>query len=375
MSANQEIFVVNCITRLALIATVTPLAWVGNALAHPAEQHASDVLYEPAEPFATCYECGHEHSLKENRPDTHAPASLMGDHVHHQGEYMVEYKFRKMYMDGNRFGTERVSDTEALDVTGIPFMATPTQMTMDMHMIHFMYGATDNVTLYVMPMWMELTMDHLRRNNTTFTTYNSGFGDLQFGALMLLYDTDSSDLIFNFGMSAPTGNIHGTTTAASPVGAETQMPYPMQLGSGTFNFRPGITYKKYWEMSSMGAQFQTNLPVGENYRDYAVGNEYQLNWWFARRVTKPFALTFRTEALWRENYSGAGDPQLNPNMISTARTDMRGGFWCNLGFGGIYQFCNGSRLNVEMVLPVAQDLDGVQLETDWTMAASWSKAW
>ncbi len=43
--------------------------------------------------------------------------------------------------------------------------------------------------------------------------------------------------------------------------------------------------------------------------------------------------------------------------------------------GGIYQFCNGSRLNVELVRPVYQDLDGVQLETDFQLFASWSKAW
>ncbi|GAA4442151.1 transporter [Bremerella cremea] len=356
-----------------LLATLALLATPALALAHPIASDELEPLYAPLEPFAC--EHGHAYDIREGRPDTHAPAGLMGDHVHHQGEYMIEYKFRKVFMDGNRFGTQRVSDVEALDVTGIPFMATPTRMDMNMHMIHFMYGATDNVTLYIMPMWMEMTMDHLRRNGTTFSTYNSGMGDLPFGALILLHDTDTTDLIFNFGMSAPTGNIHGTTTSASPVGAETQMPYPMQLGSGSFAFRPGITFKKYWEMASMGTQLQTNLPIGENYRDYKVGNEYKLNWWYAQRVTEPLAFTFRTEALWRENYSGDGDPQLNPNMISTARTDMRGGFWFNLGFGAIYQFCDGSRLNCEMVLPISQDLDGVQLETDFELFASWSKSW
>ena len=357
---------------LAAIAIVGLPATIS---AHPIADDANEELYAPMAPFTSPHGGHDHHDVKEGRPDTHAPAGLMGDHVHHQGEWMVEYKFQKMFMDGNRYGTQQVSDVEALDVTGIPFMATPTRMDMNMHMLHIMYGATDNVTLYFMPMWMELTMDHLRRNGTTFSTYNDGFSDLRFGALVLLYDTECSDLIFNFGMSAPTGNIHGTTTSASPMGAETQMPYPMQLGSGTFNFRPGITYKKYWEMASMGLQLQTNLPVGENYRNYQVGNEYQLNWWFARRVGERASLSFRTEGLWRDNYGGAGDPQLNPNMISTARTDMRGGFWFNLGFGGIYQFCDGSRLNIELVRPVYQDLDGVQLETDFQLFASWSKAW
>jgi len=337
-----------------------------------------DPLHTPAEPFneiATCCEClAHGHNnLKHNRPDSHAPALLMGDHVHEQGEIMVEYKFMKMFMDGNRYGTQSVSDVEALDVTGIPFMATPTRMDMNMHMLHIMYGYTDQVTLYLMPMWTELTMDHLRRNGTTFRTYNAGFADMQLGALLLLHESECSDLIFNLGASVPTGNIAGTTTAANPMGATTLMPYPMQLGSGTFNARPSITYKRYWENNSMGLQFQTDLPIGENYRNYTVGEEYQLNWWVAHRPTEQLALTFRTESLWRTNYEGA-DPSLNPNMISTARTDMRGGHWLNLGVGAIYQFCDGSRLNVEFATPVSQDLDGVQLETDFAMAASYSKA-
>ena len=61
-------------------------------------------------------------------------------------------------------------------------------------------------------------------------------------------------------------------------------------------------------------------------------------------------------------------------MVPTARPDYRGGEWINLGYGLIHSLKDGSRLNFEIVPPFYQHLEGVQLETDWSLAASWSKA-
>ena len=88
---------------------------------------------------------------------------------------------------------------------------------------------------------------------------------------------------------------------------------------------------------------------------------------------KKLAATLRIEGLWRDNYDGA-DPQLNPSMISTADPSMRGGNFLNLGYGLMYMLPDGGRLNLEVMNPVVQNLWGVQLETDWAFAASYSKA-
>ncbi|MFP6619643.1 MAG: hypothetical protein VB877_09885 [Pirellulaceae bacterium] len=45
----------------------------------------------------------------------------------------------------------------------------------------------------------------------------------------------------------------------------------------------------------------------------------------------------------------------------------------NLGNGTVWKLAGGNRLNFEISHPVHQGLDGVQLETDWTLAGSWSK--
>jgi len=40
-----------------------------------------------------------------DRPDGHAPIGVMGDHTHEAGEWMLSYRYRLMFMDGNRDGT------------------------------------------------------------------------------------------------------------------------------------------------------------------------------------------------------------------------------------------------------------------------------
>ena len=52
-------------------------------------------------------------SGRKSLADKHAPAGLMGDHVHDRGEWMFEYKYMNMYMEDNRIGTSTVSDAAA----------------------------------------------------------------------------------------------------------------------------------------------------------------------------------------------------------------------------------------------------------------------
>lgn len=314
--------------------------------------------------------------------DKHAPAGIMGDHVHEQGEFMAEYKYMNMYMNGNRTGTRRLSDQQALTFgqsQGTNFGATPTDMTMEMHMLHFMRGVTDDVTAYAMINLPALSMNHItgpanpQGPGVPFSTHNSGIGDTRFGALVRSHNTDQAELIWNLGFSIPTGDISRRSSAPTGGRVAQELPYPMRLGSGSFAFRPGVTYKRYYEQGSFGSQFQTNLPLGPNWDNYTVSDTYRLNQWYSHLLTERTAASFRVENLWRSNFEGA-DPELNPRAISTARPDMRGGYWLSFGYGISHLCEGGSYLNFEITHPVYQFVDGVQLETDWSLAGSWSKA-
>ncbi len=329
-----------------------------------------------------------DHPGRKSMADKHAPAGIMGDHLHNKGEWMVEYKYMNMYMEDNKIGSRKVSDTAALGVPptspppgpGITVDgvltnrgATPTQMTMEMHMAHIMYGATDDITLYTMVMLPSITMDHLRPNLTNFTTHNSGFGDTAFGALLRLISDEDEDLVFNLGCSVPTGEIFRQTTIPTGGAAFQPLPYPMRLGSGTFNLRPGITYKKFYDCFSCGIQFQTDLPIGRNYRDYSLGEEYRLNSWTSVLLTENVSVSWRGQHVWRANIDGADSSAANA-LISTNVESFRGGYWYSQGFG-LQAMIKKNYFNFEIVPTLYQKLDGIQLETDFSVIGSWSRAW
>ena len=316
----------------------------------------------------------------------------MGDHVHHQGEWMFEYKYMNMSMDGNKIGRRSIADAAAFDVniggSVTNAQAIPTSMSMEMHMLHIMYGLTDNVTLYINPMYTSLSMDHLRDTpfgtplgpmpglaGQPFSTANSGFDDLAMGALWRVHDGDRDELFLNLGCSAPTGNIDQQTTA--PFGAAVDLPYPMRIGSGTFDLRPGVTYKQYFDHGSLGLQYQADLTIADNEENYALGDEHRLNVWFNWLALDRLAFSFRVEHLWINNIDGADQDQnpLTMGFISTNRSDSRGGFWTNLGYGASLLVGDGYLANFEMVHPIYERLDGIQLSRDWWLTAGISKAY
>jgi len=390
-----------CCSLVMTCTALTAAARAGDANADVATESAqiesinSDVrstsFAEPTQPeqwfdYQNAGGGHHQGHARRGLADKHAPAGLMAGHIHKTGELMVEYKYMNMYMDDNRIGSNTVPDSAVLPaapggfgVDGIATNngATPTQMTMEMHMIHLMYGLTDNVSVYTMLMLPSVTMDHTRGPmnpagfGTTFRTHNSGIGDTGFGAVVSLYEDEDDDLMVNLGFSVPTGDIYRTSSNPTGGALSQALPYPMRLGSGTFNARPGITWKHFEDYGSLGVQFQTDLPMGRNYRGYSVSDIYQLNTWYSHLITDNLALSVRLENAWKSDYDGA-DPAAPNGVVSTNVESFRGGYWMNLGLG-VMALVDGHLFNVEFVPTVYQDLHGVQLETDWTFVASWSK--
>jgi len=338
-----------------------------------------------------------EKELKYSRPDTHAPAHLMGAHLHSPSERMIEYKYMNMSMTGLFEGETQLTNMEVLN--NYPStMVVPERMSMEMHMLHYMAGWTDDITVYIMPMWLSNTMEMtpymdngmgMKMPMPTQTRQNSGFGDLPFGALWRLRSDDDqgTELIMNIGFSAPTGDIDGKTTSPMNPMMQIEYPYPMRLGAGTWMARPGITWNKYNEASSVGLQLQTNIALGKSDAGYAPSDIYRLNGWYSKLFSedKTWAYTLRMEGVWASDFQGQdpqlemmqmGDPPMTiAQMNPAANGAFKGGQFINFGYGVIKSLKDSSRLNFELAHPVHQDFRGLQMGTDWTISASWSKSY
>lgn len=295
------------------------------------------------------------------KPEGHAPIGVMGDHAHDEGESMLSYRYMSMDMDGNRSGTRRVGNTEVLS----NYMVTPTDMEMHMHMLGFMFAQSDSLTLMAMVPFTEVSMNHLTRAGTTFKTRASGLGDIQVAGLWKLLDGRTHRAHLNMGMSLPSGSIDERDD--TPAGAQSKLPYPMQLGSGTVDLRPGVTYSGELDRVSWGTQALGTVRLGENDNDYTLGDRFDTSVWGAYAANDWVSGSLRIAWQRWGNIDGA-DPDLNPMMIPTADPDLRGGERWDLGIGVNFYVPSGSlegfRLASEVLIPLSQDLDGPQLETD-----------
>jgi len=305
-----------------------------------------------------------------SRPDGHAPIGVMGDHTHAQREYMVSYRYMFMKMDGNRTGTETVTTEDVL----ASYMVAPTGMDMQMHMFGFMYAPWNRATLAVMVPFQSNSMDHITRMSETFTTETSGVSDVKLLALVSLLRWDRQQLHLNAGVSIPTGSIE--ETGDTPNG-NVLLPYPMQLGSGTWDLPLALTYLGQAHRLSWGVQAGGVVRLGENDRSYTLGNRGYLTGWGAWMINDWFSASGRLDAMTWQNIEGA-DPDLNPMMVPTADPDLRGGdrvdALVGVNFYGRSGWINGHRLAIEFGVPVYQWLHGPQLETDWTIMAGWQYA-
>ena len=327
----------------------------------------------------------------------HAPIGVMADHRHKQGEWMVSYRYMYMDMAGNRDGSDNISPEETVTGVANPFAnppmspptlrVVPTQMPMQMHMVGGMYGLSDRVTLMVMGNYLTKEMDHITFQGpmgTTrlgqFTTEVSGFGDTSVGAIIGLDDGTKPHHQLNFGLSLslPTGSITETDTVLTPMNTrpELRLPYPMQLGSGTFDLKPSLTYFDRAGKWSYGAQTSAVIRLDENDEGYSFGDVFEGTAWLAYEARPWVAFSGRVKARSVGQIDGNDASVRAP--VQTANPDNHGGESVEALFGinlaGQTGWQKGHRLAAEIGLPLHRDLNGPQMETDMTLTLGWQKA-
>lgn len=315
-------------------------------------------------------------AFADSRPDAHAPISVMGDHKHAQGEMMFSYRYMQMTMEGNMNGADEVSVNDVLN----SYIVAPADMDMKMHMLGLMYAPTDRLTLMAMTNVLDLSMNHRIRDMVatsngipnTFATSSSGLGDTTLAGIYELTSNAESTWLLNLGLSIPTGAIDEKGNIPLVNGASTndQLPFPMQLGSGTYDLLSGVTYTKVLSETSWGAQLKGTLRLGENDNGYTKGNEYQAQAWHAWLLNNHLSLSARLSYKRWEDFEGQDDQQALPIYngmmgaftVPTVNPALRGGSQTDIAIGANAVLGEAEhRFAAELVYPLRHDLDGPQL--------------
>jgi len=314
-----------------------------------------------------------------------APAGVMFAHaLPDAGDFMLGYRTTYMRRDGDILaGTREPPDDVIVDSAcgAQPCSSAADSMVHQMHMLDLMYAPTRWLSLALMPTYVDNDM-HLRPldgappdvhgNHDRHAT--GGVGDTRFGALFgVLHRADHRANVAVL-VSAPTGDTslrfrrdHGVERGF--------VHYDMQLGSGTWDFLPSLTYQGRSGRLRFGAQANAILRMeGEGPTGYALGDEAQLTGWGGVQATEFLAATLRGLFTHQGRIHGRYD---RPTQTTTP-ADLpanAGGELFDLGIGLEVTIPRGSfagmQLALEWIQPLAENWNGYQLERTGSLAASW----
>ena len=118
------------------------------------------------------------------------------------------------------------------------------------------------------------------------------------------------------------------------------------------------------------------IRIGENDEDYALGDIHALTGWIAYELRDDVSVSLRAAGSTQGDIDGRDPRIMGP--VQTANPDFHGGERIALSAGlnlapqsGVLK---GHRLAFEIGLPVYQDLNGPQMEADWTFTVGWQKS-
>ena len=295
-------------------------------------------------------------------------------HTHPAGMWMFTYKFMHMNMSGLRDGTSNVSVSDVIPMMGSKYgyMMAPTKMNMDMHMFMVMYGINDRLTLMAMANYQENKMDMLmnmgkgKGNTKEPPMRTSGIGDTELRGIYKI----NKYLVGSLGLSLPTGDIEKEFVT---MGRRYRDPYGMQLGSGTYDLKPALTYSDLSEDAkwNWGAQAMYTWHTAKNDNDWRYGDSLKLTSWIQRAfgpATSWLRLAYNDtgrikghdpeiqKLLDPNPMKGASSPDADPRNYGGQRLD---------GMLGLSFLQGPLSIGVEGGVPLYQDLNGLQLKTEW----------
>jgi hypothetical protein len=348
-------------------------------------------------------QASHDHSAMDHSQMDHSKSAQAGQHVHHshgKGSWMVEVELMRMDMDGLLRGSDSVSTR---DISGaypnpgttppnnIPignmgeyYLMSPTKMTMDMGMVMGMYGFTDKWTGMLMLNYLKNDMDMVMHmymdqagamymGDMTGSMETSGIGDTEVGAMYTINKNWTAAL----SLSIPTGSIDEKVdmTMCNAMGCVTnngmpgsmQAPYAMQLGTGTYDFIPAITYKGYTDSWSWGGQAEWRIHTGTNDNEYTWGDRFEIDAWGKYAINKIWGIGARLDYLNADSISGK-DLAINPMMAPTSDPANYGGTRTDLSLG-ITAATGGNTFGLMYGVPIQQDVNGIQMEVQsiWSL--------
>ena len=294
-----------------------------------------------------------------SRPDFVFPVGVKGGKNMMAKRIMFSYKFGTMDMDCCKDSTSSVNNDF---IKSLGFSMAPTDMTMDMHMFSAMYAYNKNISLMAMLPYIEKEMDMVKLSgmNTgkTHRTSTRGIGDLSIAGLYKLSGKSNLKL----SLSIPTGEFDEKDE--NMMGMMKTLPYPMQLGSGTYDVTLGYSFQEIFSDWSYGFQLNATKRFDYNSEDWRYGDRREVSAWAAKPLSKTFSFSIGLDIEHQDNINGKSSKR--NNMTPTWNEYFHSHLRVSSNIGLNYKIPNSkSRIGLQCGVPIYEDVDGPQMDPDF----------
>jgi len=320
----------------------------------------------------------------------HAPIGVMADHYHKKGESMISVRQGYMDMSGNLLDGKSISNSQILAMPNplgdMPanLSVVPTEMDMKMTMIGAMYAPSDRVTLMAMVMSMskDMTLNSyepmMGRNLIgSFSTSSSDISDISLGALIKLQETDTSRWHGEVTVQQSIGDNKAKDVVLTPMGMNMEMilPYGMQAGDDATRLVLGLTnLRTLSDKVVWGNQLRSRFVVSDN--AWSFGDQMELNTWLQYALNKSVSFSSRLKVVYQDKLSGR-NPMISA-PVQTANPENYGGREVHfaLGVNFLTHILPGKsdRFGLELIKPIQQEKNNLQMETDYQFILGYQKA-
>ena len=287
----------------------------------------------------------------------------------------VSYAWERIRSQGLAVGRDNVTPDYVRGVLG--YTQTPRSLEVTVHTVAVAWAPHPRVTLVAEVPFVQKELERVDPSVGAVGFYGTarrqvqteGIGDVSFSIVIPFIRKGVESSQVHVGFDVPTGSIR---RSESTPGGPMILPYDSQIGNGTVDFEWGWTYKGETELFSWGGQALGRHPIGRNGRDYREGSRFTGRLWAGFRIAKGVSASVRTE--WeKQNNSEGFDRDLRPTFDPAETSKLQGGAQILVAPGLSIDLpqLDGQRIAFEFGIPVYQDLDGPQLERDWTARAGW----
>ncbi|MFQ3197029.1 MAG: hypothetical protein ACI8R9_000429 [Paraglaciecola sp.] len=249
------------------------------------------------------------------------------------------------------------------------FPIIPTTITQKAHLVTIGYQFSLQWQGHLTLPYISQSTDHISivGNYNAFTINSSGYGDTVLSTSYKLLETQSSTSWLSMGISLPTGSIDekGDTPRAP---GDQQLPYTMQIGSGTYDFPFQLTYQNIGK-HDFNVSLAATIRTGINDRNYRLGNSYSLASRYRFELSPNLQTFIGGEAQYTQAINGQDNALLVPAAFiypaSITNPKYFGGKKISLKTGFNWRLSEQYSLSIQVSKPLYQYLNGPQPKEKW----------